>query len=62
MTFFLFFAAADWFDSLERCFRWSNRIEQKAFDPDMAKKVAETGIAPTHTSQPMPATSKVVAR
>eukprot|EP00878_Enallax_costatus_P011014 GHUV01011504.1.p1 GENE.GHUV01011504.1~~GHUV01011504.1.p1 ORF type:complete len:438 (+),score=175.42 GHUV01011504.1:507-1820(+) len=31
----------DWFESLERCFRWSNRVEQKSFQEDWIMSEAQ---------------------
>ncbi|WIA09297.1 hypothetical protein OEZ85_008704 [Tetradesmus obliquus] len=31
----------DWFESLERCFRWSNRMEQKPFQDDWVMQEAQ---------------------
>jgi hypothetical protein len=33
----------DWFESLERCFRWSNRAEQKPFQEDWVMAAAHNG-------------------
>ncbi|KAF6262505.1 ATP-NAD kinase-like domain-containing protein [Scenedesmus sp. NREL 46B-D3] len=33
----------DWFESLERCFRWSNRMEQKPFQDDWVMQEAQAG-------------------
>ncbi|KAG2493282.1 hypothetical protein HYH03_008418 [Edaphochlamys debaryana] len=39
----------DWFDSLERCFRWSDRTVQKPLSPE---QLADLNSSPAHQPQP----------
>lgn len=41
----------DWFESLERCFRWSNRAEQKPLQEGAAAGVAAEVDSSTHASR-----------
>eukprot|EP00879_Flechtneria_rotunda_P007391 GHRR01007753.1.p1 GENE.GHRR01007753.1~~GHRR01007753.1.p1 ORF type:complete len:584 (+),score=189.94 GHRR01007753.1:471-2222(+) len=38
----------DWFESLERCFRWSNRMEQKPFEDEWVLEEAQHGFSSSY--------------